>query len=88
MSEMTQKLTAPLAGLALVGALVPTPALAYVGAGAGLSAIGSVLSFLGVLLLMIVGFVWYPVKRLLKKRRGKAADEAPATPATTAQPEE
>ncbi|WP_216635535.1 hypothetical protein [Croceicoccus bisphenolivorans] len=60
------------AALAAIGLFLLTgasPAFAYMGAGAGLSAIGSALSFIGVLLLMIVGFVWYPVKRLLRRKR-------------------
>lgn len=54
-----------------VPTLVLAPGLshAYVGPGAGLSAIGSVLALVGALLLLIVGFVWYPIKRLLKRRR-------------------
>ena len=51
--------------------LAAQPALAYVGPGAGLSALGSIVAFLGVVLLMIVGFVWYPVKRLTASMRGK-----------------
>jgi len=41
---------------------------AYVGPGAGLSAIGSVLAFIGAIFLLIVGFLWYPIKRLIKKK--------------------
>jgi len=44
--------------------------LAYIGPGAGLGAVGSLLALVGAVLLMIVGFIWYPLKRLL--RRGKA----------------
>lgn len=52
------------------------PALAYVGPGAGLSAIGSVLSFLGVIVLMIMAFLWYPLKRLMGRlRKTPAAEE-------------
>lgn len=50
--------------------LAPCLAHAYVGPGAGLSAIGSVLALIGATLLLIVGFVWYPLKRLLKRRKG------------------
>jgi len=50
--------------------LAPCLAHAYVGPGAGLSAIGSVLALVGATLLLIVGFVWYPIKRLLKRRKG------------------
>lgn len=46
--------------------LVAPPALAYVGPGAGLSALGSVLALIGAFLLLLVGFVWYPMKRLLR----------------------
>ena len=42
---------------------------AYVGPGAGLSALGTVAAFIGACLLIIVGFVWYPIKRLLKLKR-------------------
>ena len=51
-----------------------TPAAAYIGPGAGLGAIGTVIAVIGAILLMIVGFVWYPVKRLLK--RGKKVENA------------
>ena len=50
--------------------LTPCMAHAYVGPGAGLSAIGSMLALVGATLLLIVGFVWYPIKRLLKRRKG------------------
>ena len=46
-------------------------AQAYVGPGAGLSAIGSIIAFLGTILLLIVGFLWYPIKRMIK---GKSND--------------
>lgn len=52
------------AALALL--LVPGAAAAYVGPGAGLTAIGTVLALIGAVCLAIVGFVWYPVKRLLR----------------------
>lgn len=47
-------------------------AQAYIGPGAGLSAIGSALALLGAVLLLIVGFVWYPVKRLMRRRKQAA----------------
>ena len=48
---------------------------AYVGPGAGLSAIGSVLAFIAACLLIVVGFVWYPIKRLLKRNKRATADQ-------------
>lgn len=73
--------------LVLAGAIVcgtPLAAAAYVGPGAGLSALGSLLALIAAVLVAIAGFIWYPVKRLLRKRGGPVARaEAGADPATT-----
>jgi hypothetical protein len=61
--------------------LVSGTAQAYVGPGAGVTAIGAVLSLVGAVLLALVGFIWYPVRRLLRGR-AKRANLAPGTPAT------
>lgn len=61
------------AGLML--ALTPVFAQAYVGPGVGLSALGSILAFIGAIVLLIAGFLWYPIKRLLRGR-SKSAGEA------------
>ncbi len=47
--------------------------LAYIGPGAGLSAIGALLAIVAGLVVGVLGFVWYPIKRVLKNR--KTADE-------------
>jgi hypothetical protein len=49
--------------------------LAYIGPGAGLTAIGAALAFVGAIVLAVIGFIWYPIKRLLRGRR-KATDTA------------
>jgi O-antigen ligase len=54
-------------------AALPLPALAYIGPGAGLSAIGTILALLGAVLLALFGFIWYPVKRLMAKRRSDSS---------------
>lgn len=54
-------------------ALLPDTAAAYVGPGAGLTAIGTVVALFAALGLALVGFVWYPVKRLLKRPAPAAA---------------
>jgi hypothetical protein len=51
--------------------VMPEYALAYIGPGAGVSAIGTVIALVGAVLLAIVGFVWYPVKRFLSKKKDK-----------------
>lgn len=51
------------AAIGLAGLATSAPALAYVGPGAGLSVIGSILALVGALFLALVGFIWYPIKR-------------------------
>lgn len=72
---MKRELTVP---LALAVMMLPTLAHAYIGPGAGVSAIGAALALVAAVFFAIVGFVWYPVKRLLRKR--KAAAEQTDTP--------
>jgi hypothetical protein len=56
---------------------VATSAEAYAGPGMGLGVIGAVLGFLTAILLAFAGMVWYPVKRMIRARRGAArADTA------------
>ena len=58
--------------LALLAALLPfTAAHAYIGPGAGAGTIAVVLGILSSIFLAFVGIVWYPIKRLFKKIRGK-----------------
>jgi hypothetical protein len=56
------------------------PGMAYVGPGAGLTAIGAAVAFLGAIVLAVIGFIWYPIKRLL---RGRTAREGSDTPQET-----
>jgi hypothetical protein len=60
----------------VVGMLLPAEASAYVGPGAGLSALGTVIAFLGALVMALIGFVWYPMKRLLRRLRGGRSAQA------------
>lgn len=56
------------------------PAFAYVGPGAGLSAIGAFLALIMGVLLAFVGFIWYPVKRFLRKGHNPGASPPEARP--------
>lgn len=47
--------------------LISTPAQAYIGPGTGAGVIATVLGVLGSFALLIVGLVYYPIKRMLKK---------------------
>lgn len=47
----------------------PTTSFAYVGPGAGLSIIGSLLAFFAAIIVGIFGFLWFPIRRILRKRK-------------------
>ena len=56
-------------GLIIIfGCLLSRPAEAYIGPGSGLSAIGTFLALLAAIIVAIFGFIWYPIKRLLRKK--------------------
>ena len=44
-------------------------AYAYIGPGLGLGAIGAFLGVVFAVFLAIVGVVWYPIKRMIKKSK-------------------
>ncbi len=54
-------------------------AKAYVGPGAGLSAIGALAALIGAGGIMLVGFVWYPLKKLLRRRKPERVEDADET---------
>jgi len=67
---MSHRLSSPYTLVAgLVAIVAPATALAYVGPGAGITAIGSVLALLAGVVLAIVGFIWYPIKRFIARFR-------------------
>ena len=49
--------------------LAPTPAFAYIGPGLGAGAVATVLAVLGSILLGIFSVIYYPIKRMMRKRR-------------------
>jgi hypothetical protein len=53
--------------------LAPSDAQAYIGPGAGLTALGTLVAFIGAVFFAIVGFIWYPVKRLIAAFRNRNA---------------
>ena len=54
---------------------LPQTASAYVGPGAGITAIGAALALIGGIVLAIFGFIWYPLKRLRRAKSRKAVAE-------------
>jgi protein-S-isoprenylcysteine O-methyltransferase Ste14 len=58
--------------LALLATLtICEPALAYVGPGAGLTMLGSLLGVLGAIVLAIGGLLFWPIRAMLARRRAK-----------------
>jgi hypothetical protein len=56
--------------------LAATPAAAYMGPGAGLGMLGSVIAVLGAVLVAVFGIVVLPIRMILRRRR-KAAEAKP-----------
>ncbi|MDD3289035.1 MAG: hypothetical protein PHX43_08590 [Alphaproteobacteria bacterium] len=55
--------------------MLPSSAQAYMGPGAGLSAIGSVIALGSTVLISIVGIIWYPIKKLIDLKFRKDKDD-------------
>lgn len=55
-------------------ALFASTAQAYIGPGLGVGTIGVILGVLASIFLAIFAVVWYPIKRLLKKRKQQDQD--------------
>jgi len=59
----------------IIGMLITPLAFSYIGPGAGISAVGSAIAFIGIIFLLFVGFLWYPVKTLLGRKNPKVTLE-------------
>lgn len=67
-----------LAGLSMPAADIvlatDAPSMAYIGPGAGLSAIGAFLALVAGLAVAVFGFLWYPIKRVIRFMGGGQSD--------------
>jgi hypothetical protein len=63
---------AVLAPAAILAVLAAGPASAYIGPGAGIGAIGAAIALILGVLFVLVGFLWFPLKRLMRKRQSNA----------------
>jgi hypothetical protein len=78
---------APLIGFLLFVGVVLSPGVghAYIGPGAGLSAIGTLLALIAAVVVAIFGFVWFPIKRMLRNLRKAEPQQPLATDAKDAE---
>lgn len=77
-----KKLSKPI-GLSLLSLLltllISQPAMAYVGPGTGLVAIAAFIALAVAVLAALLGFLWFPLKRLLSKRNQPISSEDQVT---------
>ena len=66
------------AAFALILLASAAPAHAYMGPGAGLAFIGSLLALIAAIAIGAAGLVWYPLKRLIRMRHGGEEDRDPS----------
>jgi hypothetical protein len=62
---------------AMLVMLAPSDSQAYIGPGAGLSAFGALLALVVSIIVAIFGFVWYPIKRLMRAMKRRRTDTRP-----------
>lgn len=58
--------------IAVAALFSPLPAMAYIGPGVGAGALAAVVGVVGAIFLALFAILYYPVKRMLKKRKANA----------------
>lgn len=54
--------------------LFPVSVMAYLGPGAAVSSIGALLAAIAGIIVAIFGFLWYPIRRLIRKLKKSGND--------------
>ena len=57
--------------------LLPVSVLAYIGPGAGISVVGSLLGILGTIIIAIGAILFWPIRKMMKRRKAAAATTEP-----------
>ena len=52
-------------------ALLASPAVAYIGPGAGISVLGSLLGILGTIFVAIGAIIFWPLRKFMKRRKAR-----------------
>ena len=69
MKLKTSSLISTALSVLLLVIFVQQPAMAYVGPGTGIAALGALLAIIVGVIAALFGFLWYPMKRFMKKRQ-------------------
>lgn len=67
--------------LTLILSALVSPALAYIGPGAGISVLGSLLSILATIFIAIGAIIFWPLRKFMKRRKARR-DSTLSTEAT------
>lgn len=81
------KLAVPSLSALTVSMLLASPAIAYIGPGAGISVLGSLLSILATIFVAIGAIVFWPVRKYLKRRKARRASTDGAAVERTSDPD-
>lgn len=76
MNRKTRVFVASIVSVAAI-LLMPDPAHAYGGPGSVISGLGALLAAVAAILVSIFGFLWFPLKRLIRKLRGTPEEPEP-----------
>jgi len=71
---MSQNITLKLPALLLL-VLLSSSAFAYVGPGAGISVLGSLLSILATIVVAIGAIIFWPVRKYMKRRKARLGSQ-------------
>jgi protein-S-isoprenylcysteine O-methyltransferase Ste14 len=63
----------------LLLALVSPTVMAYIGPGAGISVLGSILGILGTIVVAIAAIIFWPVRKFLKREKQAASEKSATT---------
>lgn len=59
--------------------LFSVPAQAYIGPGAGISVLASVIGILVTILIAVGAIVWWPIRRMMKRRKSRSESNSEAS---------
>jgi nitrate reductase gamma subunit len=55
--------------------IFPVSVMAYLGPGAAVSSIGALLAAIAGIIVAIFGFLWYPIRRLIRRLKKKSSNQ-------------